>query len=148
MLRSMVFALVTLVLLGALWVGFKPAQPGGASTRASGPELQSGGGAPAAPSSLGAAAAPAAAAPAAGAPNPAGASSNAAAVPSSDAGAASSRSVASPASSNATPAGQVFTFVVNKGRLESGLPVMQVHEGEHVTVRITSDHADEVHLHG
>jgi hypothetical protein len=47
-----------------------------------------------------------------------------------------------------TPARDVFELVVRGGRLVSGPAVLQVHEGEQVTLRIRSDRSDEVHLHG
>jgi hypothetical protein len=43
---------------------------------------------------------------------------------------------------------EVFELVVKNGKLTSGPTVMKVHEGEQVTLRITSDHSDELHLHG
>jgi len=43
----------------------------------------------------------------------------------------------------------VFDIVVKGGRrLSSEEAVQQVHQGEEVTLRITSDKADELHLHG
>ena len=42
----------------------------------------------------------------------------------------------------------VFEWTIRKGRLVSGPAVLQVHEGEQVTVTIKSDDSDELHLHG
>src|SRR5438876_9277711 len=42
----------------------------------------------------------------------------------------------------------VFDIVVKGGRRLSEEAVQQVHQGEEVTLRITSDKADELHLHG
>lgn len=39
-------------------------------------------------------------------------------------------------------------LVVKAGKLVSGDPVVKVRQGDEVTLRITSDKADEVHLHG
>ena len=42
----------------------------------------------------------------------------------------------------------VFDIVVKGGRRLSEEAVQQVHQGEEVTLQITSDKADELHLHG
>jgi hypothetical protein len=42
----------------------------------------------------------------------------------------------------------VFEIVVKEGRLVSGRRVLVVHRNDEVTMRITSDKADEFHLHG
>jgi len=42
----------------------------------------------------------------------------------------------------------VFEWVVKNGRLVSGPALIQVHEGQQVVLRITSDASDELHLHG
>lgn len=41
-----------------------------------------------------------------------------------------------------------YDFVVEGGKLVSGDPVVKVAQGDEVALRITSDKADEVHLHG
>ena len=46
------------------------------------------------------------------------------------------------------PATAVFEIVVAGGKLASGPAVISVTEGTPVTLRITTDHADELHLHG
>lgn len=52
------------------------------------------------------------------------------------------------AASNAAQGKDVFDLVVKDGKLASGQPVMQIHQGERVVLRITSNAADELHLHG
>jgi hypothetical protein len=42
----------------------------------------------------------------------------------------------------------VFEWVVKAGKLASGPPVLQVHEGERVNLLVKSDSSDEMHLHG
>jgi heme/copper-type cytochrome/quinol oxidase subunit 2 len=44
--------------------------------------------------------------------------------------------------------GQVFDIVVQQGKRVSGAGVLKVQQGEEVTLHITSDTADEFHLHG
>jgi hypothetical protein len=39
-------------------------------------------------------------------------------------------------------------LVVKGGRLVSGDPLVKVRQGDSVTLRVTSDKADELHLHG
>jgi FtsP/CotA-like multicopper oxidase with cupredoxin domain len=46
------------------------------------------------------------------------------------------------------PASRVFEVAVSKGRLASGPAQIQVHAGEMVTLHVTSDQDDELHLHG
>ena len=46
------------------------------------------------------------------------------------------------------PKPQHFDLVVSKGRLVSGPAVIQVREGDDVQMQITSDQADELHMHG
>ena len=46
------------------------------------------------------------------------------------------------------PAPQVFELVVKDKKLVSGPAVISVPEGTPVTLRITVDHHDELHLHG
>ena len=43
---------------------------------------------------------------------------------------------------------QRFELVVSKGKRVSGPAVIQVREGDEVELQVTSDHADELHLHG
>lgn len=53
-----------------------------------------------------------------------------------------------PAASNAAPGKNVFDLVVKDGKLASGQTVIQVHQGEQVVLRISSNASDELHLHG
>jgi len=46
------------------------------------------------------------------------------------------------------PAPQVYSLVVSKGRRVSGPELIQVHVGDTVTLEVTSDQPDELHLHG
>lgn len=55
---------------------------------------------------------------------------------------ASARLIAGPA------AARVFEIVVSKGQRVSGPADIQVREGENVTLKLTSDQNDELHLHG
>lgn len=48
----------------------------------------------------------------------------------------------------AGPAAQVFELVVSNKKLVSGPSVISVPQGTPVTLRITVDHHDELHLHG
>lgn len=48
----------------------------------------------------------------------------------------------------APPKPQVFELIVSKGKLVSGPSVIQVREGDDVQLQITSDSADELHMHG
>lgn len=41
-----------------------------------------------------------------------------------------------------------FDLVIHDGKLAVGEPVMQIHQGEHVVLRIRSNAPDELHLHG
>lgn len=43
---------------------------------------------------------------------------------------------------------QLFEMAVSKGKLVSGSAVIQVREGDDVQLQITSDQADELHMHG
>src|SRR5690349_11271969 len=43
---------------------------------------------------------------------------------------------------------EAFELTIKGGRLISGPALMQVHEGEQVTLTIKSDGSDELHLHG
>lgn len=43
---------------------------------------------------------------------------------------------------------RVFDLVVSGGRLVSGPTVIQVQEGDNVTLHVTADASDEVHVHG
>jgi hypothetical protein len=53
-----------------------------------------------------------------------------------------------PAASNPSQAKDIFDFVLKDGKLASGQSVIQVHRGEQVVLRIKSNTADELHLHG
>lgn len=55
---------------------------------------------------------------------------------------------ATPSVPVAAPALRLFELRVQQGRLISGPALIQVEQGEPVTLEITSDHADELHLHG
>lgn len=48
----------------------------------------------------------------------------------------------------AAPAVQVFEIAVQKGQRVSGPEVISVPQGTPVTLRVTVDHHDELHLHG
>lgn len=48
----------------------------------------------------------------------------------------------------AAPAAQLFELVVKNKQLVSGPAVISVPQGTPVTLRITVDHHDELHLHG
>ena len=48
----------------------------------------------------------------------------------------------------ATTGTEAFELTIKGGRLISGPALMQVHEGEQVTLTIKSDGSDELHLHG
>lgn len=43
---------------------------------------------------------------------------------------------------------QAFEVTVSKGQRIAGPALIQVHEGDEVELTITSDHADELHVHG
>jgi len=53
-----------------------------------------------------------------------------------------------PASAKPAATETVFELVLAQGRLVSGLAVLRVRQGERLTVRVSSDSADELHLHG
>lgn len=53
-----------------------------------------------------------------------------------------------PEAKAAEPQPQVFELVVQKGAKRSGPDVMRVTEGDQVILKIVSDHADELHVHG
>jgi hypothetical protein len=53
-----------------------------------------------------------------------------------------------PAASNPVPGKEVFDLVLKDGKLASGQSVMQVHQGEQIVLRISSNTTDELHLHG
>jgi FtsP/CotA-like multicopper oxidase with cupredoxin domain len=63
---------------------------------------------------------------------------------------------AAPSSVSATPEAlapapappQIFDLVIRRGRLVSGPAVIQVHQGDEVTIHLTADASDELHLHG
>jgi len=46
------------------------------------------------------------------------------------------------------PAPRVIELVVRKGQRVSGPEVVQLHEGDDVELKITSDQTDELHVHG
>lgn len=48
----------------------------------------------------------------------------------------------------ATPAARRFDWRIERGHLVAGNPRLVVSEGEAVILQVTSDHADELHLHG
>jgi hypothetical protein len=52
------------------------------------------------------------------------------------------------AAGNAASRKDVFDLVIKDGKLASGQSVMQVHQGEQVVLRISSNTSDELHLHG
>lgn len=54
----------------------------------------------------------------------------------------------SSASSSATMNSKVFNLVVKNNKLVSGPDVLQVNQGDHVTINITADVDGELHLHG
>jgi hypothetical protein len=68
----------------------------------------------------------------------------------SDAPAATSVPAGTPGPVAPSPSGShdVFELVIKNGKLVSGPAVLQVHEGEQVTLHIRSDRSDELHLHG
>jgi hypothetical protein len=43
---------------------------------------------------------------------------------------------------------EVFEFNIHDGKIVSGSSVLPAHEGDEITLKITSDRSDEVHLHG
>ena len=56
-----------------------------------------------------------------------------------------------PPATSATPAvsaPQVYSLVVRKGQRVSGPELIQVHAGDQITLEVTSDQPDELHLHG
>jgi hypothetical protein len=53
-----------------------------------------------------------------------------------------------PASAKPAATETVFELVLAQGRLVSGPAVLRVHQGDKLTVRVSSDTADELHLHG
>lgn len=53
-----------------------------------------------------------------------------------------------PPSATPPPEPRVFALDVRKGRLVSGPTVIQVKKGDEVVLRLTTDIADEMHLHG
>jgi hypothetical protein len=46
------------------------------------------------------------------------------------------------------PIPRVFELKVERGQRVSGPAVIQVRQGEQITLKVTSDRADELHLHG
>ncbi len=43
---------------------------------------------------------------------------------------------------------EVFEINIQNGRVVSGPTLLQVHEGDEITLKIVSDRSEEVHLHG
>lgn len=43
---------------------------------------------------------------------------------------------------------ELFEINIQNGRVVSGSTLLQVHEGDEITLKIISDRSDEVHLHG
>jgi hypothetical protein len=91
MVRAVAFVVVSLVVLGALWIVFKPQHP----ERPAQDVTRAG-------------------------------------------------VVAAPASVRE----DVFDLTIKSGKLRSGPAVLEVHQGERVTLNIRSDSRDELHLHG
>lgn len=120
-MKLLAYLVVVLAVLGALFVFFKPQRA---------PEVQTA-------QTTAPAAGPGVAAPApSAAPSPSATSG--AAVP-----AAPAAAVAAPAA-----AGKVFDLVVRGGRLVSGPTVVKVEQGDDVTLNVTADTNDELHVHG
>jgi plastocyanin len=65
-----------------------------------------------------------------------------------DTAAGSSSAGTAPSSSASTPAGQRIEVQVSGGQVSGDTGRVPVAAGEHVTLVITSDVADEVHVHG
>ena len=62
---------------------------------------------------------------------------------------ASAPTVAAPVAPAPLPAGpKVFELIVQGGKLARGPAVIKVTEGDEIVVRITTDKADDLHLHG
>lgn len=145
--KALLYIGLPLLILAALYVALKPARL---------PET------PAATSI--APAPPATPAPATAAPAPASATavqpgaSATTAVPAAsaaDAKAPTAEPAATAASNPAPPAAApgeatplVFALVARNNKLVSGPPVIKVQKGDEVTITITSDKADKLHLHG
>jgi hypothetical protein len=118
MLKPVAFVVVSLIVLVALWIYFKPQLP----------EQQAQDGAKAAGVAAPGAMGVPAFAQGASAGEPAGARSAEVGTPSVRA--------------------DVFDLTIKGGKLRSGPEVLQVHQGERVTLNIRSDSRDELHLHG
>jgi FtsP/CotA-like multicopper oxidase with cupredoxin domain len=129
-MRSFFFLAIAAAILGGLFFLFKPGR------LAEEPRV---------------AALPQAAAPAAKAPNASSASTQPTApgAPAPQPPAAQPP-VPQPATAPAAPSAgpREVTLVVKAGKLVSGDPVIQVRQGDEVTLHITSDKADELHMHG
>jgi hypothetical protein len=65
-----------------------------------------------------------------------------------DTAAGSSSAGAAPSSSASTPAGQRIEVQVSGGQVSGDTGRVPVAAGEHLTLVLTSDAADEVHVHG
>jgi hypothetical protein len=61
---------------------------------------------------------------------------------------ASAAAAAAPAPVPEAPRPSAFEFVVKDGKVASGEPVIKARQGDEITLVITSDKADELHLHG
>jgi hypothetical protein len=46
------------------------------------------------------------------------------------------------------PVGHEFAIVVQHGKRVSGAPILRVQQGDEITLHVTTDTADEFHLHG
>jgi len=55
---------------------------------------------------------------------------------------------AEPAVPTATAAPVAIYYVIAQGRRVSGPETFRVHEGDEIVLNISSDHADELHVHG
>lgn len=53
-----------------------------------------------------------------------------------------------PSDEEVLPELRIFRIEVTGGQLESGPTVIQVEQGESITLQVVSDRADEFHLHG
>lgn len=54
----------------------------------------------------------------------------------------------STSSSQNIPQAKIFNLVIQNKKLVSGAGTLQVNEGDQVTINVTSDEADELHVHG
>ncbi len=70
------------------------------------------------------------------------------AVPAAPTAAAPAAGAAAALTVQAAPQARSFDIVVSRGHRVSGPALIQVHAGEDVVLRVTTDQADELHLHG